>query len=332
MGPDYVRSMCHDIEDPTFDATAVATNPRAQVRPVHRPPRMPAGRTPALRVDRDHRRRHPPVSFSRRVPRAAVVPCRVAGAGPDRPLLAGSFRLLRSAGLRPRLRAVLALRAGADRRRGVSADAPALPGLPPRSPRPAARRRGPRDLREAADGDRRGGGRRASPTHSPCPCRRGCGAGARPAPTLQPGRLRLDRATPPPTSTAPGSRWSGPRSSDPSRRSFRPSTHTSTWRSPAPRGRSRSCAATTRPRRPARWRSPASAPGRPSPSSPGGRCRSRPSEWLLLVREDAAHPVWTRNSDGETPIIGVLRPRDRRGCDCPPGAQTPTPSGVRIGI
>lgn len=45
MGPDYVRSMCHDIEDPTFDATAVATNPRAQVRPVHRPPRVPADRT-----------------------------------------------------------------------------------------------------------------------------------------------------------------------------------------------------------------------------------------------------------------------------------------------
>jgi hypothetical protein len=39
MGPEYVRSMCHDIEDPTFDATAVASNPRAQVRPVHRPPR-----------------------------------------------------------------------------------------------------------------------------------------------------------------------------------------------------------------------------------------------------------------------------------------------------
>lgn len=46
MGPDYVRSMCHDIEDPTFDATAVATNPRAQIRPVHRPPRVPADRTP----------------------------------------------------------------------------------------------------------------------------------------------------------------------------------------------------------------------------------------------------------------------------------------------
>ncbi|MGB0098663.1 MAG: hypothetical protein WBP61_00145 [Nocardioides sp.] len=42
MGEDYVRSMCHDIEDPTFDATAVATNPKAQVRPVHRPPRTPA--------------------------------------------------------------------------------------------------------------------------------------------------------------------------------------------------------------------------------------------------------------------------------------------------
>ena len=41
------------IEDPTFDATAGATNPLAQVRPIHRPPRVPAGRTPhcAWRVD-----------------------------------------------------------------------------------------------------------------------------------------------------------------------------------------------------------------------------------------------------------------------------------------
>jgi len=46
MGPDYVQGMCHDIEDPTFDATAVATNPRAQVRPIHRPPRLPADRRP----------------------------------------------------------------------------------------------------------------------------------------------------------------------------------------------------------------------------------------------------------------------------------------------
>lgn len=62
MGPDYVRGMCHDIEDPTFDATAVATNPRAQVRPIHRPPREPAGRHPhcawTVTIDESH----PPVS------------------------------------------------------------------------------------------------------------------------------------------------------------------------------------------------------------------------------------------------------------------------------
>lgn len=46
MGPDYVSGMCHDIEDPTFDATAVATNPKARVRPIHRPPRRPADRHP----------------------------------------------------------------------------------------------------------------------------------------------------------------------------------------------------------------------------------------------------------------------------------------------
>ncbi|MFE6649217.1 hypothetical protein ACFVJS_21800, partial [Nocardioides sp. NPDC057772] len=49
MGEEYVRGMCHDIEDPTFDATAIATHPRAQVRPVHRPPRTPADRTPHCR-------------------------------------------------------------------------------------------------------------------------------------------------------------------------------------------------------------------------------------------------------------------------------------------
>ncbi|MEZ0580791.1 hypothetical protein [Nocardioides sp. MH1] len=46
MGPDYVTGMCHDIEDPTFDATAIASNPKAQVRPIHRPPRVPADRSP----------------------------------------------------------------------------------------------------------------------------------------------------------------------------------------------------------------------------------------------------------------------------------------------
>ena len=46
MGDDYVFGMCHTIEDPTFDATAVATNARAQVRPIHRPPRVPSDRHP----------------------------------------------------------------------------------------------------------------------------------------------------------------------------------------------------------------------------------------------------------------------------------------------
>jgi hypothetical protein len=46
MGDDYVFGMCHTIEDPTFDATAVATNARAQVRPIHRPPRAPSDRHP----------------------------------------------------------------------------------------------------------------------------------------------------------------------------------------------------------------------------------------------------------------------------------------------
>jgi hypothetical protein len=46
MGEKYVFGMCHTIEDPTFDATAVATNPRAQVRPIHRPPRQPSDRHP----------------------------------------------------------------------------------------------------------------------------------------------------------------------------------------------------------------------------------------------------------------------------------------------
>lgn len=46
MGDEYVHAMCHTIEDPTFDATATAGNPRAQVRPIHRPPRIPADRHP----------------------------------------------------------------------------------------------------------------------------------------------------------------------------------------------------------------------------------------------------------------------------------------------
>ena len=46
MGDEYVHTMCHDIEDPTFDATAMATSPYARIRPIHRPPRAPADRHP----------------------------------------------------------------------------------------------------------------------------------------------------------------------------------------------------------------------------------------------------------------------------------------------
>ena len=49
FGEKRVRLMCHDIEDPTFDATAAATNPRMKMRAIHRPPRNPAGRIPHCR-------------------------------------------------------------------------------------------------------------------------------------------------------------------------------------------------------------------------------------------------------------------------------------------
>ena len=45
-GEDRVIGMCHHIEDPTFDGTALATNPRARIRPIHRPPRVPSDREP----------------------------------------------------------------------------------------------------------------------------------------------------------------------------------------------------------------------------------------------------------------------------------------------
>lgn len=49
FGERHVKRMCHDIEDPTFDATAAATNPRMKMRPIHRPPRVPTGRYPHCR-------------------------------------------------------------------------------------------------------------------------------------------------------------------------------------------------------------------------------------------------------------------------------------------
>ena len=49
FGEKRVKLMCHDVEDPTFDATAAATHPCAKIRPIHRPPRIPAARVPHCR-------------------------------------------------------------------------------------------------------------------------------------------------------------------------------------------------------------------------------------------------------------------------------------------
>ena len=49
FGEQRVKLMCHNIEDPTFDATAAATHPCMKMRPIHRPPRVPEGRVPACR-------------------------------------------------------------------------------------------------------------------------------------------------------------------------------------------------------------------------------------------------------------------------------------------
>src|SRR6476646_3776423 len=82
MGDEWVRGMCHTIEDPTFDATALATNPKAAVRPIHRPPRVPADRSPhchwTVTIDPDHETPEPhpnqAIVEGSLVARAPVVP------------------------------------------------------------------------------------------------------------------------------------------------------------------------------------------------------------------------------------------------------------------
>jgi hypothetical protein len=48
-GERMVTGMCHTIEDGTFDYTAQAVNPKARIRHVHRPPRVPSDRVPHCR-------------------------------------------------------------------------------------------------------------------------------------------------------------------------------------------------------------------------------------------------------------------------------------------
>ncbi|MGH8881711.1 MAG: hypothetical protein ACRD0P_30915, partial [Stackebrandtia sp.] len=89
MGEDFVVAMCHTIEDPTFDATALATNPHAQVRPIHRPPRQPADRVPVcawtVRIDQANEPPAVPANAGRMAEFAAVdielVPIERGGSG-----------------------------------------------------------------------------------------------------------------------------------------------------------------------------------------------------------------------------------------------------------
>ena len=193
MGEDYVVSMCHDIEDPTFDATAVATNPKAQIRPIHRPPRVAAGPAAALRVDGDHRRVAPAGPPTPRAAGGRALGRRRSRAGPDRPRRRGCRGLRRAAALRPRLRRLLALRAGPDGRRGVPADAPAEPRLP----RTASGGGSPRTTyagSRASSWSGSPGWRRPAPRGPRHPAdRRRQRAPPGPAPGAQPARLRRGR-------------------------------------------------------------------------------------------------------------------------------------------
>ena len=153
--------MCHTIEDPTFDATAVATNPRAQIRPIHRPPRVPADRHPHCHWTVTIDESNPPVDAH---PNAALV-----AALADRELRRRRPRSERGAGrvgrllgpVRHRLRARGPLPTRA--RRGVAgvrgAEPPPPAGVLPR--RRGAPGCGRRHRHAAADGGRprRGHGR-----------------------------------------------------------------------------------------------------------------------------------------------------------------------------
>ena len=193
MGPDYVKSMCHDIEDPTFDATAVATNAKAQMRPIHRPPRSSTDTHPhcawTVKIDESYPAVEPLAPYyviektrAATVELAPIDPADDGMADYSGPLLDDlDFAAFSQLG------------AGPHGRRGVPPDAPAQPLV--RARRPAAHRcrLRPRDLREAAGRRRRHRGR-AAPERSRAVLRRSRSA-ARPraASPAQPRGVRRRR-------------------------------------------------------------------------------------------------------------------------------------------
>lgn len=77
-GDGMVTGMCHHIEDGTFDYTAQAINPRAHIRHVHRPLRVPSDRFPTAGGSSPSttktrplpKRRSPPSPAPQRLPRS----------------------------------------------------------------------------------------------------------------------------------------------------------------------------------------------------------------------------------------------------------------------
>ena len=128
MGRDYVFGMCHAIEDPTFDATAVATNrARRSVPSTGRPGLRRTGtRTAPGRSSSTSRIRR---SKASRTWTSSPKPALPIGNWRDRPIRRRPGRLLGHAGLRLRLRGLLTFGTGADGRRGLPADASAVPVL-----------------------------------------------------------------------------------------------------------------------------------------------------------------------------------------------------------
>ena len=169
MGDETACAMCHDIEDPTFDATATATSQlRPGCGPIHRPPRSPQpGETRTahwtVEINEESYPRGDAIPATGRH-RADPVPPRVE-LDPIDPSDEGAADYSGPLRQRRRLRRVLALGAGPDRRRGVPADAPAEPLLRAVGRKAARHRRraGRDDLHQAADRPRRRGRRAYSP-------------------------------------------------------------------------------------------------------------------------------------------------------------------------